>query len=349
MNATENMRERMSNQLRVDPRKSFGDKIARWHQINGAALEAFLGTPQDASRLWFAARNALNTNPALLNTDPASFCSALVMCAQMKLYPGPTGEVGLVPIGGQTQFWPMFKGLIKNGSRSGSVNHLQVLEVCERDEFDVAHGLKPKVHHKIDYRLTREDRGAVYAVYAVYDLGKRGVTFEVMSIEDINVIRDNSPSVKKGRASPWTSSFLTYLEMCKKTVLKRGFKDIDISPDFAHLIAVDNSVERHGKAIVKPVALDSVYDLEDGYAVDPAPFDGVIEPQDPAASPQPSIEHQERIEVEISQEAKVKDEVQIEQKGESASRPSVAITALDRLKARAQAEREAAALKNNKE
>lgn len=288
----------------MSPKAKFSEGLERWHKLNGVALAAFLGNEQDAARLWFAARNALNSNPALLNTSVNTFCASLVMCAQMKHYPGPSGEAALVPIGGETQYWPMFKGMIKNGSRSGNVHRVQAVEVCENDLFDVSHGLKPKLVHKINYKLKREDRGDIIAVYATYEMGHKGEAFEVMSIEDINAIRDASPSVKRKRSSPWTSGPISYIEMCKKTVIKRGFKDIDITPDFAQLIAVDNSVERHGMARVKPIPLDSIAPFDGEFTVDPLPFEGT-EDDDEAPSAQQetprAIEHQERITVTVPQ------------------------------------------------
>lgn len=302
MNQTQRMRDQMAQSRDISPEKKFFHQVSAWQELNREVLETFLDTPQAAAKLWFSARNVLNSNPALLRTSASSFVSCLVMCAQLKLYPGAANEVALVPLGGQTQFWPMFKGLIKNGRRSGACSNVQAQEVCEHDEFDYRLGLRPRLHHQIDWRKKREDRGKVVAVYAVYNLIGAPKAFEIMSWEDIQEIKRNSPSVKKGRPSPWTSSFLTEIEMAKKTVIKRGFKDIDITPDFSQLIAVDNSVERHGRARIKELNIEGTFDPESGYAVEPEPYDEQpeSEPEITVSSPEPlAIKHEERIAVSI--------------------------------------------------
>src|SRR4029077_20588572 len=81
------------------------------------------------------------------------------------------------------------------------------------------------------------DRGKIYCAYSFVTLPKGGSTFDVMSIDEIELIRKRSASPDKG---PWATD---WAEMAKKTVFKRLAKGLPLSPKTRDAIEIDNTYE----------------------------------------------------------------------------------------------------------
>ncbi len=132
---------------------------------------------------------------------------------------------------GNASYRPMMRGLLKLAHNSGQIKSLVVEVVRENDEFDYTptHPDEPIVH-AIDLM---KPRGEVYAVYAVARLMTGGIVFDVMTVEDINRIRDRSDAYRAFKAgkiklTPWSTD---WSEMARKTVFRRLSKYLPASTD----------------------------------------------------------------------------------------------------------------------
>jgi pyridoxine 5'-phosphate synthase PdxJ len=125
-----------------------------------------------------------------------------------------------------------YKGMLDLARRSGQINSISAREVCENDEFSYQYGLREDLTHKPAMR----QRGDVIGFYAVAHLSGGGHQFEFMSREQVEEIRDNSQGYKaalsaakrynKTPDTPWETAFV---EMGKKTALRRLFKYLPVS------------------------------------------------------------------------------------------------------------------------
>ncbi len=132
---------------------------------------------------------------------------------------------------GEVQYRPMMRGLLKLAWQSGGIKSLVVEPARVNDlfEHEPTDPTKP-ITHKIDHR---QDRGDIFAVYAIAELVGGGIVHEVMNVHDINRIRDRSDGWKafkadKIKSTPWSTD---WSEMARKTVFRRISKYLPSSTD----------------------------------------------------------------------------------------------------------------------
>jgi len=122
---------------------------------------------------------------------------------------------------GGVQYRPMMRGLLKLAHQSGEIKSIAVETVCDNDFFEYAPTNSDEpIKHKIDLKVAR---GEVYALYALAVMKTGGIVFEVMTIAQVNGIRDRSDAwkaFKKGtiKSTPWSTD---WSEMARKTVFRR--------------------------------------------------------------------------------------------------------------------------------
>jgi len=180
-------------------------------------------------------RTAINKNPKLAECDQSSFLAAMLTAAQMGL--APDGRNGhLIPrYNGKTQrmeaaFQPDYKGLVKLVRMNENVSTVYAEAVHENDHFQIKKGLHRDLVHDIDIR---SPRGEFLGAYAVISYKDGSADFDFMSKEEIDAIRKRSQSPNAG---PWQTD---YIEMAKKTIIKRLLKLADLSPETAERISHD--------------------------------------------------------------------------------------------------------------
>ncbi|MDX8537083.1 recombinase RecT [Mesorhizobium abyssinicae] len=132
---------------------------------------------------------------------------------------------------GDVQYRPMMRGLLKLAYNSGALKSLVVEAVRDNDLFDYqpTRSAEPIIH-KIDLKTAR---GEVYAVYALAMFKDGGIVHEVMTVEDVNRIRDRSDAWRahkagKIKSTPWATD---WSEMARKTVFRRLSKYLPASSD----------------------------------------------------------------------------------------------------------------------
>lgn len=163
--------------------------------------------------------------------NPASLLAACTKAATDGLILDGREAALVVDYNGDVQYRPMMRGLLKLAYQSGQIKSLVVEPVREKDHFDhEPTNAEQPIVHKVDHR---EDRGNVYAVYALAELMSGGIVHEVMNLKDVNAIRDRSDAYRafkngKIKSTPWETD---WAEMARKTVFRRISKYLPSSTD----------------------------------------------------------------------------------------------------------------------
>jgi recombination protein RecT len=176
-----------------------------------------------------------------------SLFGALVQCAQLGLEPNtPMGHAYMIPFRNRkmnrtdVQVIIGYRGFIDLARRSGQIVSIAAHAVHEKDKFDFSYGLDERLEH----RPASGDRGQVTHFYAVAKLTGGGHAFEVMTRADVEAIRDasqNHQSAKKfGKPSVWDQHFV---EMGRKTAVRRLFKYLPVSIELATAAALDGAAD----------------------------------------------------------------------------------------------------------
>jgi recombination protein RecT len=240
--------------------------VVRSHLESPAFLDQVkLAMPrgEDGRRLIRGAITAMQKNPKIGECSQGSIFTSLLTCAQLGLQLDGR-EAHLVPFydknahgegkGGHIcTLIPDYKGLVRLVLQSESVSYIHADVVCDADEFEYDRGTILK--HRINFR---NPRGKVYAVYALARFKDGGEKAEVMSVEDVELIRSRSQG-KDGK--PWREN---WNEMAKKSAFKRLTKWTPLSAPASEAVNLDNRIEgTHGFV--------DVDDPEGGQAPEPLP------------------------------------------------------------------------------
>ena len=187
---------------------------------------------------------AVQSNPALLSADRQTLFQACMKCAQDGLLPDGR-EAALVIFRTKkkidnrdvwvdaVQYMPMVVGVIAKVRRSGELLTIAAHVVHANDSFLYTLGDDERIEHQ---PFMGEDRGPAVAAYAVAKTKDGGIYREVMSVADINKVRDVSRSKDRGPWVDWWS------EMARKTVIRRLSKRLPMSTDLQAVIERDDDM-----------------------------------------------------------------------------------------------------------
>lgn len=197
--------------------------------------------------------NALMAQPKLLEVDPRRVFREVAKIAALGLVLDPQlGECYLIADGkGEVQARIGYRGLIKLARQSGDIETVYSHDICENDTVRVALGTEKKLEHEPDFL---SDRGKQRAFYAVFKTADGEPDFEVMTITEIEAIRDRSDAwkaFKRGaiKSTPWATDFG---EMAKKTVLRRLLKRAPMSPELAEVLAEEDRYDMREARDITP-------------------------------------------------------------------------------------------------
>lgn len=191
-----------------------------------------------------------------------SFVGAALQCAEFQLEPS-LGQAWLIPYKGVVQFQLGYKGMLELAYRSGHVTRVDAQAVYANDEFEVDLGEGTVTHKPPRFG----DRGDFEGVYAIAQLKDGGSAVEMMSVAEVDAhAKQYSETYGKGW-SPWSTAFV---EMAKKTVLKRLLKSLPASIQDKSSLAF---VERDS------VVFDDSGDVLDVGAAEVVPADTAQPPQ----------------------------------------------------------------------
>lgn len=153
----------------------------------------------------------------IANNNPSSLRDAVINIAAIGLSLNPAEKLAyLVPRNKKACLDISYIGLIKLATDTGSIAWARAELVHENDEL-VYKGATEKPEITVPNPFSR---GEVKGVYCVAKTCDGDYLAGIMSIDEINDIRDRSEAGKKG-VGPWVTD---YGEMAKKTIIKRESK-----------------------------------------------------------------------------------------------------------------------------
>lgn len=197
-----------------------------------------------ADRFLRVATTALLKTPKLAECTNETFVRSMLQCSELGLEPDGR-RAYLIPYKTECTLLISYMGLIELGKRSGEILHWRAEVVCENDVFSMVNGI---VHHEINIR---SDRGKPIAVFSHVINRHRIDDFELMTMAEVESIRKRSKAANSG---PWVTDFL---EMAKKTVIRRHSKRLTLSPEFHRAIEIEDEREERN---VTPQPMRSVFE-----------------------------------------------------------------------------------------
>lgn len=225
-----------------------------------------------ADRLARIALTEVRKNPKLAKADQTSFAGAIMQCAQLGLEPGSAmGHAYLLPFDKsykegnswkkrtEVQLIIGYRGMLDLARRSGQILSISARVIYEKDQYAIGFGLEPVLNHVPAWN--EADRGAPLFFYAVAKLKDGGTQFEVMSVAEVNAIRDKSQGyqsalskAKENNKAPDTPWVNNYEEMGKKTVTRRLFKWLPVSIEMQTAVGLDEmadaNLSQHNESII---------------------------------------------------------------------------------------------------
>ncbi|MEY8748583.1 recombination protein RecT [Bacillales bacterium AN1005] len=189
-------------------------------------------------RLSRIALTTIRTNPKLLECSIPSLMAAVMQSAQLGLEPGLIGHCYIIPYGKEATFIIGYKGMIDLARRSGNIQSIAAHEVYENDFIELTYGLEENLKH-VPWFLRKDEKpkesGQVIGAYMVAKFNDGGHFIHYMPISEIEAHRARS---KAGNNGPWKTD---YTEMCKKTVVRSGWKWLPISVEIASAVTHDET------------------------------------------------------------------------------------------------------------
>lgn len=184
---------------------------------------------------------ACTENPDLLEADQTSLILSALRAVRMGLDPsGTLGSAYLVPYKKKghprpiVQLIPGYRGLIDKAIECGAATKIWAETYCEADHWEYQEGTDPYIKHQ---KFLRGPRGPFIAAYACAKVGIGDVQFTVIpAFEMENFTRESLP---------WKENFL---EMAKKTAVRRLVKTLALNPDrhsrLAEILVLDDRADQ---------------------------------------------------------------------------------------------------------
>lgn len=206
---------------------------------NMNALRSVLPKHISPERMARVSLNVVRHNPKLMQCAPETLLVAIMEASTLGLEIDMRGQAYLVPFWNKktqtydVQLMPGYRGLVDLAYRSGKIQSIQAAVVGENDKFDFALGLKPRLEHIPNL----QGRGAIIAAYAIAIMKDGATQFEVMSLEELEKVRNASRSKDDGPWNDWTE------QMMVKTVVKRLCKLLPLSPEVQRAVSLDDAID----------------------------------------------------------------------------------------------------------
>jgi recombination protein RecT len=230
----------------VDKPKSPAQTIKEYLDRMAPEIRRALPKHMDPDRLLRVSLTVIRTNPMLLECTVPSLLAAVMQAAQLGLEPGLLGHCYFVPFrNGKTgqmevQFIIGYRGMIDLARRSGNIQSVYAQIVYANDLFRLKYGLEEELTH-VPWHLredqTQTEPGKIRGAYMVAKFKDGGHYIHYMPIAEIEEHRKRSKSADRG---PWVTD---YEEMCKKTVVRAGWKWLPISIEHMRAVAADETVK----------------------------------------------------------------------------------------------------------
>ena len=214
-------------------RKEIGDLLeARKKDFNDV-----LPSHLPAKKLVRIALTSISSNPLLLKCTQNTLLGSIIKASQLGLEFDLLGQCYLVPYYNkkkrryEAQLQIGYRGLVELARRSGKVRSIVANEVRANDHFAYEYGLNEDLKH-----IPAEgERGEVIYFYAYCKMNDGAFQFTVMNKQAVDTIRNRAQTDKV-----WSDH---YVEMGKKTVIKRLAKLLPLTSESREAVALDNRSE----------------------------------------------------------------------------------------------------------
>jgi len=174
----------------------------------------------------------------LSTCTPKSIIDCVKLTAQLGLTPGPQGLIYYLPYKGKKEHKAQtiigYKGLIKLAKRSGNVSDIYAIPVYSDEPFKIRGGIDHGIDHDI---IHIGERGDFIGCYAVAKYKDGTYHSEWMRKDEIDAIRKRSAAGSNG---PWVTD---YIQMARKTVIRRLCNGLDLETDIAANITQADQME----------------------------------------------------------------------------------------------------------
>lgn len=204
---------------------------------------------------------------SIVHDDKLRPCSAMSIVESIReaavlgleVY-GPLGESWILPAGQVARLQIGYRGYLKLIRQSEQVEFFDAQVVYMNDTFDVEFGTSPRIIHKPLLFGEKDEkgtpittRGGYRGAYAWAQLrGTNHPMIEWMPLVDIEQVRKASPSVQRGRKSPWDDWFA---EMARKSPIRRLAKRLPLSEKAARALAYEAETDDiEVKVVQQPAA-----------------------------------------------------------------------------------------------
>jgi recombination protein RecT len=232
-----------------DPVKS----LSRYLDARTKNLAKFAASRIKPEMLIRLALFEFSQNEWLRRCTPESIYGALILSAQIGLEPsGIRGEAYLVPYKGKCTLIPGWRGLVKLALRSKAVKSLYSHAVYENDKFRVYLGSDPRVEHE---PCVSGESGPLIACYAVAIMENGAIDVEVMTLGELEKIRDMAAKGRGGKAGPAYDEWED--QMYRKAPIRRLAKRLPLGDDFFLAMKADELAEQG-----EPEKINSYIDAE---------------------------------------------------------------------------------------
>lgn len=241
------LRSRVTNGGQVAQRNDQPPTLQGSIQMMESQFQLAMPKGVEAQQLVRDALTVIRQTPKLAECERNSVMGSLMTCAQLGLRPGVLGQAYLLPLWNgrnrrmEAQLIIGYQGLLELIYRSGMVTMVDARVIHENDEWTFTYGLE--ADELVHRPPLSGPRGNPVAFYAVARTKNGGVFFEPpMSVADMEDYRDQYAMAKKKDGTvvgPWVSEFV---EMAKKTMIRRLAKRLPKSPEVAQAITHDGAV-----------------------------------------------------------------------------------------------------------
>lgn len=210
-------------------------------------------------------------NPELLLCSPRSIIAAIKTVVNVGLIPNSnTGQCYFVPFkSSKKNNYELnvilgYRGLVELMYRSGFVKDLKVRAVFKGDDFSYEFGLREDLKHMPCGNTKKED---LTHVYCIINLVSGGQLFDVMTLDELLKVRDESANykyAKKNKHETKTIWHIHFVEMSKKSILRRISKIAPLSVEVRNIIGIDENADL-GKQKIEQNSLNDKFfeDVQD--------------------------------------------------------------------------------------
>lgn len=264
MGTPQDIKNQLANQAGIQQQNaepSFNKQVSNMLAKMSPSIKSVLPKQFDTDRFARIALSEVRKNPELSKCSIESIGGALMQSAILGIEPGLHGHCYLVPRWNSklgrldAEFQIGYKGYIDLAHRTGKIATIEAEIVYKGDELHFEYGSNKRLIHKpnLDSEYYGDPEHAEkYYVYMKFLTGAE--QFKVMTRSQMmRHMGKHAPRNKqKEIVGPWKSDFDA---MSLKTVIRLGFKTIQISSDFQQQISRDETIAND------PDNVNSVYDV----------------------------------------------------------------------------------------